>query len=316
MEQEKNRLLILSRDSEAFEELVKAAHLPGLGISSCDTAQEALQWVEGCNIILGEPRRVAPVLERARKLVWVQSTFAGVEVLVAPSMRSDYVLTGVKGVFGPIMSEYVFAYLLAWERHLFETRENQNQGIWKEIPYQRLENSLLGVCGMGSIGMQIARTAKQFGMKVWGYARSGKVKEGVDRVFDQTHFKEFLSGPDYIVVVLPSTPETFHLFDREAFLAMKDSSVLINVGRGDIVSEADLVRALEEGAIRGAVLDVFEEEPLPERSPLWNMPQVFITPHNAAPSFPEKIVEIFAENYQRFIRGEKLMHTVDFKSGY
>jgi len=316
MEKETNKLLILSRESGEFEELVKEVQLPDLEISACDTPEEALKYVEHCNIILGEPRRIAPAVDRARNLVWVQSTFAGVEVLVAPSMRSDYVLTGVKGVFGPLMSEYVFAYLLAWERHLFETRENQKQRMWKTIPYKSLKKSLLGICGMGSIGAEIARTAKHFGMEVWGYARSGKAREGIDRVFDETHFKEFLAGPDYIVVVLPSTPETFHLFDRGAFLAMKDSAVLINVGRGDIVSEADLVRALEEGTIRGAVLDVFEEEPLPQNSPLWAMPEVFITPHNAAPSFPKDIVGIFAENYRRFMRGETLINTIDFKRGY
>jgi len=316
MEKEINKLLILSRESGEFEELVKEVQLPDLEISACDTPEEALTYVEHCNIILGEPMRIAPVVDRARNLVWVQSTFAGVEVLVAPSMRSDYALTGVKGVFGPIMSEYVLAYLLAWERHLFETRENQIKKAWKKIPYKSLKKSLLGICGMGSIGAEIARTAKHLGMEVWGYSRSGKAREGIDRVFDETHFEEFLAGPDYVVVVLPSTPETFHLFDREAFLAMKESAVLINVGRGDIVSEADLVRALEEGAIRGAVLDVFEAEPLPEKSPLWSMAQVFITPHNAAPSFPEDIVGIFSENYRRFMRGETLMHTVDFKNGY
>jgi len=316
MEKEINKLLILSRESGEFEELVKEVQLPDLEISACDTPEEALEYVEHCNIILGGPRRIAPVVDRARKLVWVQSTFAGVEVLLTPAMRSDYVLTGVKGVFGPIMSEYVLAYLLAWERHLFETGENQQQRIWKKIPYKSLKKSLLGICGMGSIGAEIARTAKHFGMEVWGYARSGKAREGIDRVFDDTRFKEFLSGPDYIVVVLPSTPETFHLFDQKAFLAMKDSAVLINVGRGDIVSEADLVRALEEGAIRGAVLDVFEEEPLPQNSPLWAMPEVFITPHNAAPSFPEDIVGIFAENYGKFMRGETLIDTIDFKRGY
>jgi len=316
MEQGNNRLLILSRDSAQYEDLVRGAHLPDLEIFSFDTAEEALEYVEGCNIILGEPRRVAPVVDRARKLVWLQSTFAGVEVLVAPSMRSDYVLTGVKGVFGPIMSEYIFAYILARERHLFETRENQKKRIWEEIPCQGLKNSLLGICGTGSIGAHIARTARLFGMEVWGYTRSGKAKGDIDRVFDQTHFTDFLAGPDYVVITLPSTPETFHLFDLDAFLAMKDSAVLINVGRGDIVSEPDLARALEEGAIRGAVLDVFEEEPLPEKSPLWTMPEVLITPHNAALSFPEDIVGIFAENYKRFLKGEPFINTIDFKKGY
>ena len=316
MEKHKNRLLILSHEHKEFEKLVKSARLPDLEIVSCETPDEAVEYIEGCNVILGEPRRIAPIVDQASRLVWVQSTFAGVEVLVAPSMRSDYLLTGVKDLFGPIMAEYVFAYILAWERHLFETRGNQEKRSWKDMPYRSLKRSLLGICGLGSIGAEIARTAKHFGMEVWGYTRSGRANADIDRVFDASRFREFLSGPDYLVVVLPSTPETYHLFDREVFQAMKDSSVLINVGRGNIVSEPDLVWALEEGVIRGAVLDVFEEEPLPEESPLWNMEQVFITPHNAAPSFPEDIVGIFTENYRRFHEDEPLINTIDFKRGY
>jgi len=252
----------------------------------------------------------------ANKLQWVQSIFAGVEDLLSSPQRTDYVLTGVKGVFGPLMSEYVFVYILTLERHVFEVYENQKERVWGKIPYESLQGKLLGICGLGSIGLHIAQTAKHFGMKVWGYKRSYEEVPGIDRIFTQLDFKEFLSNPDYIVITLPSTPDTLHLMDYETIKAMKSSAVLINVGRGSVISESALVRALEEKLIRGAVLDVFEEEPLPEGSRLWALPNVMITPHNSGFSFPEDIVRIFAENYRRFVDKKTLKYIVDFTRGY
>ena len=123
----KNRLLILTRDSTLYAELLKRFNLTNLEPIVCDSIEKAKKWAEHCNIILGEPTRIVPILEGAKNLQWVQSIFAGVEALVSPPQRSDYILTGVKGVFGPLMSEYVFAYILALERHIFEVYENQKQ---------------------------------------------------------------------------------------------------------------------------------------------------------------------------------------------
>ena len=312
----KNRLLILARDPERYAKLITGFDFTDLELIVCDSIEKAKKWAEHCNIILGEPTRIVPILEGAKSLQWVQSIFAGVEALVNPPQRSDYILTGVKGVFGPLMSEYVFVYILALERHIFEVYENQKERVWKKIPYESLQDKLLGICGLGSIGRHIAQTAKHFGMKVWGYKRSYEEVPEVDRIFVGTNFGEFLSNPDYLVITLPSTPETMHFFDYDSFHAMKRSSVLISIGRGNVVSESALVRALEEKLIRGAVLDVFEEEPLPEESRLWALPNVMITPHNSGFSFPEDIVKIFAENYRRFVDKKPLKYRVDFSRGY
>jgi len=312
----KNRLLILTRHSTLYAELIKRFDLTDLELIVCDSIEKVKKWAEHCNIILGEPTRIVPILEGAKRLQWIQSTLAGVENLVSPTQRNDYILTGVKGVFGPLMSEYVFAYILALERHIFEVYENQKERVWKKIPYESLQGKLIGICGLGSIGRYIGQTARHFGMKVWGYKRSYEEVPEIDRIFTQSDFEEFLSNPDYIVVTLPSTPDTLHLMDYDAIKAMKSSAVLINVGRGSVVSESALVRALEEKLIRGAVLDVFEEEPLPEESRLWALPNVVITPHNSGFSFPEDIVKIFAENYRRFADNKPLKYMVDFNRGY
>jgi phosphoglycerate dehydrogenase-like enzyme len=311
-----NKLLILAQNSMQYAELIKTLDFADLELVACDSPEESMKYVKNCNIILGVPKLIAPILVALKKLQWVQSIFAGVEALVSPPQRTDYILTGVKGVFGPLMSEYVFAYILALERHIFEAYENQKKKVWEKIPYESLQGKLLGICGFGSIGRHIAQTAKHFGMKVWGYKRSyEEVSEG-DCIFNGANFGEFLSNPDYIVITLPSTPETMHLFDYDAFHAMKRSSILISIGRGNVISETALVRALEEKLIRGAVLDVFEEEPLPEASPLWALPNVLITPHNSGFSFPENVVKIFAENYRRLVDNKPLKYMVDFERGY
>jgi phosphoglycerate dehydrogenase-like enzyme len=313
---EKNRLLILAPDPTRYAGLIKGFGFDDLELIVCNSIEKVKKQAKYCNMILGEPTRIVPILECTKKLQWIQSTFAGVEALLGPGKRTDYVLTGVKGVFGPLMSEYVFTYILAIERHFLEIYTNQQKKEWKKIGYKRFQDRLIGICGLGSVGLSIAQTARHFGMKVWGFKRSYEEVTGIDRIFTPSDFKKFLSQPDYIVITLPSTPETLYLIDDDTIRAMKNSAVLINIGRGSVVSENALVQALEKGLIRGAVLDVFEEEPLPVESRLWSLPNVMITPHNSGLSFPEDIVKIFAENYRRFVDKKPLKYRVDFSRGY
>lgn len=313
---ERNRLLILSENSKIYAEMIKELDFHDLDFTACDTVEDAKKYVEDCNIIFGEPARVAPVLEAAKRLRWVQSTWAGADPLLRPDKRTDYVLTGVKGIFGSQISQYVFAYILALERKIFKVYENQKDKVWKQIPFEVLGSRLMGICGLGSIGRHVARIARSFGMKVWGYKRTDEEVSEVDRLFTEADFWEFLSKPDYMVITLPGTPKTFHLFDDDAFLAMKSASVLINVGRGSVVDEKAMINALAERRIGGAILDVFEKEPLPKESPLWSMPNVIITPHFSATSFPRDIIKIFTENYRRFVEKRPLQHVIEFNRGY
>ncbi|MEJ2587968.1 MAG: D-2-hydroxyacid dehydrogenase [Deltaproteobacteria bacterium] len=312
----KNRLLIISRDAPRYARLIRKRHLPDLSLSAYEKDGVPGTDLETCTIILGEPDHIAPHLRGAKNLRWVQSAYAGVEVLLGPELRTDYLLTRVSGPFGPSMSEYVFAYILALKRQVLESRENQLKRHWKELPAGSLRGGYLGICGVGAIGGHIAKIGQSFGMTVWGIRRSGKAHPFVDRMFAPAQFDAFLSGPDYLVVTLPLTPETVHLFDTRAFEQMKPSSVLINVGRGAVVGEKALIDALKGKRIRGAVLDVFETEPLPKESPLWDMDNVLVTAHQSAHSFPEDVADIFCENYGRFLAGEPLAHEVNFKRGY
>ena len=311
-----NKLLILAAEAAKYTSLIKTADLQELEVRTAGDAASAKNLVTGCNIILGDPPLVGEVLALADQLEWVQSSWAGVDHLCQPGLRQDYVLTGVKGIFGPLISEYVMTYLFAFERRLFSMRSNQLERRWQPYTYRSSKKIRLGIIGLGSIGRALARTARQFGLQVTGLNRTGKICDEVDKVYTENDLAGFLETLDYVVLTLPATPRTRHFINADVLKLMKPSAVLINVGRGNSINETDLVAAINEGVIGGAVLDVFENEPLARESPLWHLPNVFITPHTAATSFPDEVSSIFVGNYQRFLRREPLLHVVDFELGY
>ena len=163
-----------------------------LVIHACEEVDEGRKVVARCEVILGQPDMVAQVLSHAQTLTWVQSTFAGVDALCGKGLRTDYLLTGVKGIFGPLMSEYVFGYILAMERRMFAVRANQQRKAWAPLSYRSVRGLTLGVCGLGSIGGHVARTGRHFGMRVMGYRRSGGACDAVDQLFSGDGFKPFL----------------------------------------------------------------------------------------------------------------------------
>jgi phosphoglycerate dehydrogenase-like enzyme len=311
-----NKLLILSNSAEEYARELGKRALPDLEIFIYDGTDSSESLIRAANIILGQPALVSEILERAEQLEWVQSSFAGIEPLCQPGLRTDYTLTGVKGVFGPLMSEYVFAYILALERNIFAMRANQKKSVWGEMPYRSLGGLTIGICGLGSIGRHIASTASYFNMKVLGLSRSAAQTPSVEMVFGLSEIDEFVSQLDYLVVVLPSTPETKGIISEAVLKNMRRSAVLINVGRGAAVDESALANALGEGRLRAAVLDVFNKEPLPEESPFWKLENAYVTPHNSAFTFPKEIVEIFCDNYRRYRSGKPLKFKIDFDRGY
>lgn len=314
-----NNLMILSPEADAYADLLAAYELPEMNIVLAHSPQEARKELLDTRILMGLPAYLAAVLDEMPQLQWVQSTSAGVNELCAAGLRRDYLLTNVKDIFGPLMSEYVFAYLLAVERSLlplYRDQQQQNWRQWDHYPYRRLSDLTLGVIGLGSIGKHIAATGAHFGMRVLGVKRDPQPVEHVETVYGTDQLSEFLPQVDYLVLVLPATTDTRHFVNAEFLRQMKPDAVLINVGRGTTLDEAALVEALKNGALKGAVLDVFEQEPLPQSSPLWSLPNVMITPHNSALSFPAHICDIFVDNYRRFVRGEALQYQVDFTRGY
>lgn len=301
------RLLILSHDADEYQRLLEKSRLPGLEISS-DPAQS--------DIVLGEPKRIREALPHLPRLKWAQSIYAGIEPLLGSAQRRDYLLTNARGVFGESMSEYVFGYLLFYEKKILERIQAQQSMKWQRQEPGLLRGRTIGLLGVGSIGGHLAGTAKHFGMAVRGYTRGSETSTQVDRYFHGDDLLKFVEGLDYLVSVLPRTKETNKIVDAKLLDALPSHAIFINVGRGNAVDEPALVKVLNEGKLAAAILDVFEQEPLPEGHPFWTTPNLYMTFHTSAISYPEDITKLFVENYQLYTEGKPLKYMVDFERGY
>jgi glyoxylate/hydroxypyruvate reductase A len=252
-----------------------------------------------------------------RRLRWVQGMGAGVEdIVAAEGLSPGVVVTRIVDQFGASIGEYVFGELLARVRRLDEARTLQRERRWHHFVADTLAGRLIGVAGLGSIGREIVRKARAFDMRVYGLSRTGRYAALVDRHFGPDAWPAFVRELDVLVLTLPLTPETRAVVGPEVLAAMRPESVLVNVGRGALVPEAALIDALGAGRPGGAILDVFEREPLDPESPLWTLAGVTVTPHVSGPSRTQDIAAFFAANLARFKRGETLVGIVDREAGY
>jgi len=301
------KLLILSRDKDEYGRLIESARLPDLEISLDP---------KDSDIVLGEPKLIRDALPLLATLKWIQSIYAGVEPLVAPAPRRDYILTNARSVFGELMSEYVFGYLLFHEKKILERIRTQQVHQWQRPESGVLRRKTIGLLGVGSIGAHLAGTAKHFGMTVRGFTRESETSSQVDQYFHGKDLLKFADGLNYLVSVLPRTNDTNQIVNNTLLNALPAHAIFINVGRGNAVDESALVKALNEGKLAAAVLDVFEKEPVPEDHPFWTTPNLYMTFHTSAISYPEDITGLFIENYHRYIEGKTLKYVVDFERGY
>ncbi|HEV8675730.1 MAG TPA: D-2-hydroxyacid dehydrogenase [Methylomirabilota bacterium] len=279
------------------------------------TPAEAGPYLEEMEVLYtwGFPTELLP---RARRLRWIQVMGAGVNAFLDAPFPPKVILTRVEEVFGPWMAEYTLGWLLWGTQHTEAFRAAQRARQWEPVNPTLLRGRTLGVVGLGSIGRAIARAARAFGMGVIGLNRSGRRVPEAERVFRRTGLRELLHASDYVVLALPLTPETRGIVGEAELRAMRAGAWLVNVGRGGLVQEDALVRALHERWLGGAVLDVFAEEPLPPDHPFWAMPNVVVTPHVSGPNVPEEIAPVFNENLQRFLGGRALRGRVDLRRGY
>lgn len=302
------------------EALQYVSALERLGIysdyaTSEDEARAKIRTAE----VLFAWRFPANCLTQAPNLRWIQCMGAGVDDWVRSGWPDDVTLTRVVDQFGPDMAEYVFAYLLYVLKDIESYRSLQQRHTWNPLPFtpaHRLRGKTLGIAGFGSIGREIARIGQAFGMEVHGMSRSAAHTEGIDQYFQTNQWEEFLATLDVFVSTLPLTPDTENLIDAAKFSCFKPSCIFVNVGRGGTVDEAALSGALGEGKLRAAVLDVFQEEPLPASHPFWSMPNMYLTPHVSGPSQMESVTQLFAENLRRYISLEPLLGQVDSLRGY
>lgn len=280
--------------------------------------------LHSANVIIGEPNEADII--KATQLKWLQLTWAGADKYTRMKhLPEPLTITNASGAFGTIISEYVIGAIIALYRSFPDYYQNQQQHLWmKSDSSDTIYGKTVLILGTGDIGTGLARRLKAFGTHIIGLRRNPKASAIPD--FDEIHglsqLDDMLKKADIVVGCLPNTSETSGLLDEQRLRLMKKDALLINVGRGSLIKNDALVQVLKADHLKGVALDVSEIEPLPEDSPLWDMPNVFITPHIAGPSFggnsdvENTIWNICMQNLERFLNGETLEHVVNLKQGY
>ena len=289
----------------------------------CDDEEDVKREVVDADVMLCW--KITPeVFARAQKLRWIQFGSAGIDHTVFPELLNSHViLTTLAGIHRVVVAEHVLALMLALARRL-----NLAASLQLQHNYDRAEiaatadvlaGKTVGIIGLGRIGLNIARLAKAFEMTVVGTKRvlDGELPN-VDQVYGAGDYRRILPLSDFLVLAVPLTAETHALIGRKEIEMMKPHSCLINVARGAMVDHDALADALKSGKLRGAALDVFPQEPLPSNSPIWDLPNVIITPHAAAshPGYAESAAYIFKKNLTAFLRGEPMTNVYDRSRGY
>lgn len=322
-------IAIIYKTTEAVPMIIEERHLemvrkaiPGVEIHFTQSEDEMIAKDVNADVLMAWGR-VSPAkyCQFATNLRWIFVFSAGVERVMVPEVLDLNIrISSAKGIHGLPMADHVIGFILSFLRGFPSYFTQQKNKTWKLIPYsmQEIVGKTVGIFGMGEIGKVVAKRCKALDMRVLGVKRTPAPMEFVDKVYPSGDCDEVLRESDFIVILLPLTPDTVHYFDRAKLSKMKKSAVLINVGRGQVVDEQALIECLQESRIAGAALDATEVEPLPQDSPLWLMPNVLITPHCAAvtPHYMDRAFDMFCRNIERFYRGERLISEVDTDARY
>ncbi len=315
------KTMILTQDLR--EDLLKNVKnvMPGWNIISGKNPEIWKSHLMDAEIIAGWKKDTVQAAD-SNNLRWIQTWSAGVNNLPLEELEKNNVfLTSANGVHAYPISETIFGLLLALTRKIHTYVRNQEEKKWHHSHMnQEIHKKTIGIIGAGAIGCETAKIAKAFGMKVIGVRHSGKEEQHFDEMHTAKKLDDILPHCDYIVITLPLTDETHSLFSASQFKRMKNTAFLINIGRGEILVEQDLISALKEGEIAGAGLDVFEKEPLQESSPLWEMENVIITPHISGSTeyYDERVInDILVPNLKEYLEGKKpARNLVDYRKGY
>jgi phosphoglycerate dehydrogenase-like enzyme len=285
--------------------------------SASRNATIILNW-SGSGALLREAFQMCPNLQ------WVHTRAAGLDsVLFRELIESPVPLTNGTGVFSPSLAEFVLAAILYFAKDFRRMIRNQYAGVWEAFDVLPVSGSTVGIIGYGDIGRAVAKGARAMGMRVLAIKRHSpplfKSDDPlVDQIYGPDRRVEMLSRCDYVVVSAPLTSETRSMIGKPEFAAMKTTAVIINVGRGPIIDEAAMINALCEGRIKGAALDVFDQEPLPDRHPFYKLENVLLSPHCAdhTPDWLDQAMQFFLTQFERFRKGEPLANLVNKKLGY
>jgi phosphoglycerate dehydrogenase-like enzyme len=324
----KTKLLVISPpDHYALRNLETLKNLSDISISNDQAELEKLALA--AEVILytglsGDSVNLAQVWQYARSVRWIHSLATGVEKILFPAMiDSEVPLTNARGAFKRSLAEFAILGILFHTKKVRRLVDNQRERRWDNFFVGFASGQVLGIVGYGEIGRECALLAKGLGLKIHALRRNPRksaVDSLIDRVFAPAELQEMLAGIDVLLCAAPLTPETHHMIGDAQFKVMKPSAIVLNVGRGPVIDEAALVRALQNKQIAGASLDVFEHEPLPGGSALWRMDNVLISPHctdrTEHPDWLDLSMQVFIDNFHRYQHGEALENVVDKKAGY
>jgi phosphoglycerate dehydrogenase-like enzyme len=317
-------LLVLTAPGDKIPMLAELRHVATIviGVSKRDfdraavDAEIVLNWSGS----LGLLREVFPMLRRVR---WIHSRSAGLEQTLFPELiESEVIVTNGSGVFSPSLGEFALAAILYFAKDFRRMVRNQIAGVWEQFDVTMVSGQTLGIVGYGSIGRAVAARARALEMNVLGLRRQVSQQSQKDSLIDQVYGSEqrleMLSRCDYIIVTVPLTAQTRGLIADAEFAVMKKNAVLINVGRGATIDERAMIKALSENRIRGAALDVFDQEPLPQGHPFYAMENVLLSPHCAdhTPDWVDNAMRFFLAQLERLRRGDTLFNIVDKTLGY
>jgi phosphoglycerate dehydrogenase-like enzyme len=309
------------------EDLVPPPRWPGdhVGLEDWgrtrEEEEEFVAMLAEAEVLYDFPRgHVRDLTEVAPNLRWVQGSMAGAGEVAkkAGLLETDVVVTTASGVYSGPLAEFVVMAMLQHAKNLDRLRRDKAEKAWRPAYTESLEGKTLCIVGLGNIGRAVAERARPFGTRIVGVKRAVRDDDPAWRHADELYptgsLHDALDEADYVAVTLPGTPETRHLVDAEAIGAMKRGAYFVNVGRGSVVDEGALVEALRDGRLSGAALDVFEVEPLPRESPLWELEGVIISPHSTdnLPGLTNKLqTDLFCENLRRYLDGESLVNVLD-----
>lgn len=318
------RIVALTPDPSLIQQAV-SAKVPGLVVHPCNNYSDLASVIAEVkpNVLLASKVRHDPnsfptdVVAESNSLRWLHIGGAGIEH-IRPWDTSRLTVTNSSGIHGLYMAQYAIAAMVTYTQHLDLYARQQRQHVWSRLDCEGLHGRTLTLLGFGAIGQEIARTAKFFGMRVVAVRRNQEPSEYADVILPPDQLEAAVRQADFCILTIPLTAESRGIFDRRAIAALQPHAVLINLARGPIVDEPALIEALQAKAFRGAFLDVFNDEPLGDNSPFWDMENVIITPHSSsdAVGWEVDVAEVFTANLVRHLAGQPMHRVVSPTRGY
>jgi D-2-hydroxyacid dehydrogenase (NADP+) len=303
-------ILIYEPDSEADARIYGegvARALPARNIFATSKRSEALARAAEATVLIAKAQHVSPELVAAMpRIVWIQALTTGVDPLLALKLPASVIVTSARGIHGPQMAELTILLMMMLSRDIPRMLANQRERRWQRWGQALLAGKTLVIVGVGAIGEALAARCKPLGLKVVGITNRRSV-DHFDELLPRAQLREAVAGADFLVLLIPYSPETHHMIDASVIAAMQPTAHLINVARGGVVDEAALIEALRTRRIAGAGLDVFAQEPLPDSSPLWDLDNVIITPHIGGMSdiYAEQVLPLLLHNLRAFTAGDR-----------